>query len=36
LPVEVIAGGRTIGRGELVAIGDGFGVRLLERLIDGP
>ncbi len=36
LPVEVLAGGRTVGRGELVAIGDGFGVRLLERLIDGP
>ena len=36
VPVEVLAGGRTIGRGELVSIGDGFGVRLLERLIDGP
>jgi type III secretion protein Q len=36
LPVEVLAGGRTVGRGELVAIGDGFGVRLIERLIDGP
>ena len=36
LPVDVLAGGRTVGRGELVAIGDGFGVRLLERLIDGP
>jgi type III secretion system YscQ/HrcQ family protein len=36
LQVEVLAGGRTVGRGELVAIGDGFGVRLIERLIDGP
>lgn len=36
LPVEVLAGGRTVARGELVAIGDGYGVRLLERLIEGP
>jgi type III secretion system YscQ/HrcQ family protein len=36
LRVEVIAGGRPIGRGELVVVGDAFGVRLLERTDGGP
>lgn len=36
LRIELIAGGRPIGRGELVAIGDAFGVRLLERTDGGP
>jgi len=36
LPVEVLAGDRAIARGELVTIGDGYGVRVIERLIDGP
>jgi type III secretion protein Q len=36
LSVDVLAGDRPIARGELVAIGDGYGVRLVERLIDGP
>jgi type III secretion protein Q len=36
LSVDVLAGDRPIARGELVAIGDGYGVRLVERLFDGP
>jgi type III secretion system YscQ/HrcQ family protein len=33
LRVEVLAGDKSLGHGELVAVGDSFGVRLLERLI---
>jgi flagellar motor switch/type III secretory pathway protein FliN len=36
LPVEVLAGNRLIARGELVAIGDGYGVRVIECMIDAP
>ena len=36
LPVEVFAGDRLIAHGELVAIGDGYGVRVIECMIDAP
>ena len=32
-PVDIVANGRRIGRGEIVRVGDGLGVRLI-RLFD--
>ena len=34
LPVRILSGGATIGTGELVAIGDGFGVIVTARTGD--